>query len=79
MQILGGRGYSREFPVERLLRDAKLCEIGEGASEIQRMVIARNLIKEHDARLASELAAAGGLVEAAPNREAALAVNAGGR
>lgn len=72
MQILGGRGYSREFPVERLLRDAKLCEIGEGASEIQRMVIARNLIKEHDARLAEELAATGGLVETAPNRETAV-------
>lgn len=79
MQILGGRGYSREFPVERHLRDAKLCEIGEGASEIQRMVIARNVIKEHDARLAEELAAAGGLVETAPNRETALAGPVHGR
>ena len=82
MQILGGRGYSREFPVERYLRDAKLCEIGEGASEIQRLVIARNVIREHDARLAEELAAAGGLtaaVETAPNREAAvMAGSAGG-
>ena len=83
MQILGGRGYSREFPVERLLRDAKLCEIGEGASEIQRLVIARHVIKEHDARLAEELAAAGGLTmaETAPNREAAvvMAGSANGR
>ena len=77
MQILGGRGYSREFPVERLLRDAKLCEIGEGASEIQRMVIARNVIKEHDARLAGELAAAGGLtVETTPSRETAVLAGA---
>jgi alkylation response protein AidB-like acyl-CoA dehydrogenase len=43
VQIHGGYGYIREFPVERYLRDAKLCEIGEGTSEIQRLVIARNL------------------------------------
>jgi alkylation response protein AidB-like acyl-CoA dehydrogenase len=45
VQIHGGYGYTREFPVERYLRDAKLCEIGEGTSEIQRMVIARELYK----------------------------------
>jgi alkylation response protein AidB-like acyl-CoA dehydrogenase len=45
IQILGGNGYSREYPVERMYRDAKLCEIGEGTSEIQRMVIARALLK----------------------------------
>jgi len=44
IQILGGYGYSREYPVERYLRDAKLCEIGEGTSEVQRMVIARQLL-----------------------------------
>ena len=44
VQIHGGYGYINEFPVERHLRDAKLCEIGEGTSEIQRMVIARSLI-----------------------------------
>ncbi len=44
IQILGANGYSREYPVERYMRDAKLCEIGEGTSEIQRMVIARRLI-----------------------------------
>jgi len=48
IQVMGGNGYSREFPVERMLRDAKLCEIGEGTSEIQRMVIARRLIKSLD-------------------------------
>ena len=39
IQVLGGNGYSREFHVERFYRDAKLLEIGEGTSEIQRMVI----------------------------------------
>lgn len=43
IQIHGGYGYSKEFPVERYLRDAKLLEIGEGTSEIQRLVIARAL------------------------------------
>ena len=46
IQIHGGYGYIKEFPVERYLRDAKLTEIGEGTSEIQRLVIARNLLKE---------------------------------
>lgn len=44
VQIFGGNGYSREYPVERYMRDAKLCEIGEGTSEIQRIVITRRLI-----------------------------------
>jgi hypothetical protein len=44
VQIHGGYGYTREFPIERFFRDAKLCEIGEGTSEIQRMVIARHLL-----------------------------------
>ena len=44
VQIHGGYGYTREFPVERYLRDAKLCEIGEGTSEVQRMIIARELL-----------------------------------
>ena len=43
VQILGGIGYTREAPAERILRDVKLCEIGEGTSEIQRMIIARHL------------------------------------
>lgn len=45
VQIHGGYGYTREFPIERFFRDVKLCEIGEGTSEIQRMVIARHLLE----------------------------------
>ena len=47
VQILGGYGYIREYPLERHMRDAKLCEIGEGTSEVQRMIIARRLIRGH--------------------------------
>jgi alkylation response protein AidB-like acyl-CoA dehydrogenase len=46
IQIHGGYGYTREFPVERYLRDAKLAEIGEGTNEVQKMVIAREILKE---------------------------------
>ena len=46
MQIHGGYGYTREFDIERHLRDVKLCEIGEGTSQVQRMVIAKHLLKE---------------------------------
>jgi alkylation response protein AidB-like acyl-CoA dehydrogenase len=45
LQIHGGYGYIREFPIERFFRDVKLCEIGEGTSEVQRMVIARSLLE----------------------------------
>jgi alkylation response protein AidB-like acyl-CoA dehydrogenase len=45
IQIFGGYGYSREFPVERMYRDARLMTIGEGTSEIQRIVIAREALK----------------------------------
>jgi alkylation response protein AidB-like acyl-CoA dehydrogenase len=45
VQIHGGYGYTKDYPVERFMRDAKICEIGEGTSEIQRMVIARELMK----------------------------------
>jgi alkylation response protein AidB-like acyl-CoA dehydrogenase len=44
IQILGGYGYTKEFPAERYYRDAKVTEIYEGTSEIQRLVIARNLL-----------------------------------
>jgi hypothetical protein len=44
LQIHGGAGYITEFPIERIFRDAKLTEIGEGTSEIQRMVIARDIL-----------------------------------
>ncbi|MCK5689356.1 acyl-CoA dehydrogenase, partial [Myxococcota bacterium] len=46
IQIHGGYGYTSEFPVERHYRDAKLLTIGEGTSEIQRLVIARHVLKE---------------------------------
>jgi len=45
VQILGGYGYLSKYPVERYFRDVKLCEIGEGTSEIQRLIIARELLK----------------------------------
>jgi len=50
IQVLGGYGYLHEYEVERLYRDAKLCEIGEGTSEIQRMVISRAILREAEAR-----------------------------
>ena len=46
IQILGGYGYMREYPVERYMRDAKLVEIGGGTSEIQKLIISRELLKE---------------------------------
>jgi butyryl-CoA dehydrogenase len=45
MQIWGGRGYMEDYPLERYYRDARLCEIGEGTSEIQRLVVARELLR----------------------------------
>jgi alkylation response protein AidB-like acyl-CoA dehydrogenase len=47
IQIFGGYGYSSEYPVERIYRDARLMTIGEGTSEIQRMVIARQVLKDN--------------------------------
>ena len=44
IQIHGGNGYTKEFPVERYMRDAKLCEIGEGSSQVQRVIIAKKLL-----------------------------------
>ena len=44
VQIFGGYGYTTDYPVERMMRDAKVCEIGEGTSEIQRIVIARHIL-----------------------------------
>src|SRR5580692_4677253 len=46
LQVHGGYGYTREFNVERHLRDAKICEIGEGTSEVQRTVIAKHLLRD---------------------------------
>jgi hypothetical protein len=45
IQIFGGRGYMEDYPLERYYRDVRLCEIGEGTSEIQRLVIAREVCK----------------------------------
>jgi alkylation response protein AidB-like acyl-CoA dehydrogenase len=47
VQILGGYGYIKDYPVEKYYRDVKLCTIGEGTSEIQRTVIARHLLTEY--------------------------------
>jgi acyl-CoA dehydrogenase len=44
VQVFGGYGYTKEYPVEKLMRDAKLLQIYEGTSQIQRMVIARNIL-----------------------------------
>ena len=46
VQIFGGYGYTKDFPVEKYYRDAKLCTIGEGTSEIQKIVIARDILKD---------------------------------
>jgi acyl-CoA dehydrogenase len=46
VQVFGGYGYTKEYPVEKLMRDAKLLQIYEGTSQIQRMVIARNILGE---------------------------------
>ena len=45
IQIFGGYGYTKDFPVEKFFRDSKLCTIGEGTSEIQKLVISRNVLK----------------------------------
>ena len=45
VQIFGGNGYSKDFPVEKFYRDSKLCTIGEGTSEIQKLVISREILK----------------------------------
>ena len=46
VQIFGGYGYSKEFPVEKFYRDSRLCTIGEGTSEIQKVVISREILKK---------------------------------
>jgi butyryl-CoA dehydrogenase len=46
IQVMGGAGYTSDYPVERMMRDAKVCEIGEGTSEIQRLVIARHVLRD---------------------------------
>ena len=46
MQIFGGYGFIKDFPVEKFYRDVRLCTIGEGTSEIQKLVIAKQLLSE---------------------------------
>ena len=46
IQVMGGAGYTSDYPVERMMRDAKICEIGEGTNEIQRLVIARHVLAD---------------------------------
>jgi alkylation response protein AidB-like acyl-CoA dehydrogenase len=48
VQVLGGYGYTRDFPAERYMREAKVTQIFEGTNQIQRMVIARSLLRERD-------------------------------
>ena len=50
VQVFGGYGFVKDYPVEKFYRDVKLCTIGEGTSEIQRMVIAREILKVHPSR-----------------------------
>ena len=57
VQILGGYGYIKEYPVERMMRDAKITQIYEGTNEIQRLVIAREMLKENRAFLLTGVAA----------------------
>jgi alkylation response protein AidB-like acyl-CoA dehydrogenase len=45
IQVMGGYGYMRDYPLERMFRDAKLMQIVEGTNQIQRVVIARNLLR----------------------------------
>ncbi|MDD5644368.1 MAG: acyl-CoA dehydrogenase family protein, partial [bacterium] len=46
VQVLGGSGYMKEYPVEKMMRDAKITQIYEGTNQIQRGIIAMNLVKE---------------------------------
>ena len=45
VQLFGGAGYTQDFPVERMMRDAKITQIYEGTNQVNRMVMARNLLK----------------------------------
>jgi alkylation response protein AidB-like acyl-CoA dehydrogenase len=45
VQIMGGDGYSKDFPVEKMMRDVKLCQIYEGTNQVQRLVISKAILK----------------------------------
>jgi len=62
IQVLGGRGYMKDHPVERYYRDARVTEIYEGTSEIQRLVISRAILREHE----ESLTAPGGVEQSRP-------------
>jgi alkylation response protein AidB-like acyl-CoA dehydrogenase len=51
VQLLGGYGYTRDYPVERMMRDAKITQIYEGTNQVQRLVIAREMVREERAFL----------------------------
>jgi alkylation response protein AidB-like acyl-CoA dehydrogenase len=55
VQILGGYGYMKEYPVERMMRDAKITQIYEGTNEIQRLVIAREMVRENRSSALTEV------------------------
>ncbi len=70
MQILGGNGYLKEFPAERMMRDAKVLQIYEGANEIQRLVIARQMVKaatDRDPIWPESMPGAGDVASGAPH------------
>ena len=56
VQILGGYGYMKEYPVERMMRDAKITQIYEGTQQIQRLVMAREMLRETRAFLLAGVA-----------------------
>jgi alkylation response protein AidB-like acyl-CoA dehydrogenase len=56
VQVLGGYGYMREYPVERMMRDAKITQIYEGTNQVQRLVIAREMLREQRAFLLAGVA-----------------------
>ena len=55
VQVLGGYGYIQEYPLERMMRDAKITQIYEGTNQIQRLVIAREMVKEQRAFLLAQV------------------------
>ena len=71
VQVLGGNGYLKEFPAERMMRDAKVLQIYEGANEIQLLVIARQMVKESEERgvIWTEAVEAEGRTEPATHEE----------
>jgi alkylation response protein AidB-like acyl-CoA dehydrogenase len=55
VQVLGGYGYMKEYPLERMMRDAKITQIYEGTNEIQRLVIAREMVREARSSVLAEV------------------------